>query len=127
LSIVGASMGGLLATLCIVYALPEMTDIGQLALLIGAVAAIAGWIATSSERLSYLGNQFAFAFFIGVLHDYGPTMELTTLRDRVVGIFLGNVLIAIVFSTMWPKSALDQAREAIAKAMSALGDLIRGA
>ncbi|HEV8365421.1 MAG TPA: FUSC family protein [Gemmatimonadaceae bacterium] len=127
LRIVGASMGGLLATLCIVYALPEMTDIGQLALLIGAVAAIGGWIATSSERLSYLGNQLAFAFFIGVLHDYGPTMELTTLRDRVVGIFLGNVLIAIVFSTMWPKSALEQAREAIAQALRALGDLIRGA
>jgi multidrug resistance protein MdtO len=127
LRLVGASIGGLLATVCIVYVLPEMTDIGQLALLIAAVSAGSAWISTSSERLSYLGMQLAFAFFLGVLHDYGPTTELTTTRDRVVGVLLGNVLIAIVFSTMWPKSALESAREAIAHALAALGDLVRSA
>jgi multidrug resistance protein MdtO len=127
LRIVGAMLGGLLATVCIVYVLPEMTDVGQLALLIAAVSALGAWISTSSERLSYLGMQLAFAFFLGVLHDYGPTTELTTARDRVVGILLGNVLIAIVFSTMWPKSALERAREVIAQALAALGDLVRNA
>jgi multidrug resistance protein MdtO len=125
LRIIGASIGGLLATICIVYALPRMTDIGQLALLIGAVSAVGAWISTSSERLSYLGMQLAFAFFLGVLHDYGPTTDLTTARDRFVGILLGNVLIAIVFSTMWPKSALERAREVLAEALAALGDLVR--
>ena len=127
LRIVGASIGGILAALCIVYVLPQMTDIGQLALLIGAVSAVGAWISTSSERLSYLGMQLAFAFFLGVLHDYGPTTELTTMRDRFVGILLGNVLITIVFSTMWPKSALERAREVIAEALRALGDLTRTA
>jgi multidrug resistance protein MdtO len=127
LRIVGASIGGLLATLCIVYVLPQMTDIGQLALLIAAVAAGGAWISTSSERLSYLGMQLAFAFFLGVLHDYGPTTELTTARDRFIGILLGNVLIAIVFSTLWPKSALERARELIAQALAALGVLLRTA
>jgi multidrug resistance protein MdtO len=127
LRIVGASIGGLLATICIVYALPRMTDIGQLALLIGAVSAVSAWISTSSERLSYLGMQLAFAFFLGVLHDYGPTTDLTTARDRFVGILLGNVLIAVVFTTMWPKSALERAREVLAQALAALGDLVRNA
>ncbi len=127
LRIVGASIGGLLATFCIVYVLPRMTDIGQLALLIGVVSAVSAWISTSSERLSYLGMQLAFAFFLGVLHDYGPTTDLTTARDRFVGILLGNVLIAIVFSTMWPKSALERAREILAQALAALGNLVRNA
>jgi len=127
LRIGGALIGGAAALLSIVYVLPQMTDIGQLALLIAAVSAVSAWVTTSSERLSYLGVQMGFAFFLGVLHDYGPTMELTTARDRIVGILLGNVLMTIVFSTMWPISALDRARQLLAQALAALGELVRNA
>jgi multidrug resistance protein MdtO len=127
LRIGGALIGGAAATLSIVYVLPQMTDIGQLALLIAAMSFVSAWVATSSERLSYLGMQMGFAFFLGVLHDYGPTMELTTARDRIVGVLLGNVLMTIVFSTMWPVSALDRARQVLAQALAALGELIRHA
>jgi multidrug resistance protein MdtO len=127
LRIGGALIGGAAAMLSIVYVLPQMTDIGQLALLIAAASAVSAWVATSSERLSYLGLQMAFAFFLGVLHDYGPTMELTTARDRIVGILLGNVLMTIVFSAMWPVSALDRARQLLAQAMGTLGELVRNA
>ena len=123
----GALIGGAAALLSIVYVLPQMTDIGQLALLIAAISAVSAWVVTSSERLSYLGVQMGFAFFLGVLHDYGPTMELTTARDRIVGILLGNVLMTIVFSTMWPISALDRARQLLAQALAALGELVRSA
>jgi multidrug resistance protein MdtO len=127
LRIGGALIGGAVALFCIVYLLPQMTDIGQLALLIAAMSAVSAWVATSSERLSYLGLQMAFAFFLGVLHDYGPTIELTTARDRIVGILLGNALMTIVFSTMWPVSALDRARQLLAQAMGTLGNLVRNA
>ena len=127
LRIGGALIGGAAALLSIVYVLPQMTDIGQLALLIAAMSAVSAWVVTSSERLSYLGVQMGFAFFLGVLHDYGPTMELTTARDRIVGILLGNVLMTIVFSTMWPISALDRARQLLAQALAALGELVRSA
>jgi multidrug resistance protein MdtO len=127
LRIGGALIGGAAALLSIVYVLPQMTDIGQLALLIAAISAVSAWVTTSSERLSYLGVQMGFAFFLGVLHDYGPTMELTTARDRIVGILLGNVLMTIVFSTMWPISALDRARQLLAQALASLGDLVRSA
>jgi multidrug resistance protein MdtO len=127
LRIVGALIGGAAALLSIVYVLPQMTDIGQLTLLIAAVSLVSAWVASSSERLSYLGMQIGFAFFLGVLHDYGPTMELTTARDRIVGILLGNVLMTIVFSTMWPVSALNRARQVLAQALTALGELVRNA
>jgi multidrug resistance protein MdtO len=124
LRLVGAVSGGLIGGLCIVYVLPEMEEIGQLCLLIAAVSAVGAWIATSSERLSYAGMQMAFAFFLGVLQGYGPSTDLTVLRDRVVGILLGNVVMSVVFSVLWPTSAIDRARASVATALRTLGELL---
>ena len=124
LRLTGAVTGGLIGGLCIVYVLPEMEDIGQLLLLIAAVSAAGAWIATSSERLSYAGMQMAFAFFLGVLQGYGPSTDLTVLRDRVVGILLGNVVMSLVFSVLWPVSAVDRARASVATALRTLGQLL---
>jgi multidrug resistance protein MdtO len=125
LRIVGALIGGTLAGLCIVFVLPHCTDIGQLCLIVAVVSAGAAWVATSSEQLSYAGLQIAFAFFLGMLQGYAPATDLTVLRDRVAGIILGNVVITIVFSTLWPESAASRVRSAVGQAMRALGDLIR--
>jgi multidrug resistance protein MdtO len=130
LRIAGALIGGFVGALCIVYVLPQMEDIGQLCLLIFAVSAVSAWVATSSDRLSYAGMQMAFAFFLGVLHDYTPfadfpyASDLTGLRDRVAGILLGNLLMSLVFSVIWPVSAFDRARSSVAAALRALGQLL---
>jgi multidrug resistance protein MdtO len=130
LRIAGALIGGLVGGLCIVYVLPEMEDIGQLCLLIFAVSAVSAWVATSSDRLSYAGMQMAFAFFLGVLHDYTPftdfpyAADLTVLRDRVAGILLGNLLMSLVFSVLWPVSAADRARLSVAAALRTLSQIL---
>jgi multidrug resistance protein MdtO len=130
LRIAGALIGGFAAGLCIVYVLPEMEDIGQLCLLIFAVSAVSAWVATSSDRLSYAGMQIAFAFFLGVLHDYTPytdfpyAADLTVLRDRVAGIILGNLLMSLVFSVVWPVGAIDRSRLSVAAALHGLGQLL---
>lgn len=121
----GAVIGALLAGLCIVFLLPALTDIGQLCVLIGIVAAGCAWIATSSERLSYAGLQIAFAFFLGVLQDYAPATDLTVLRDRVAGILLGNVVITVVFSTLWPESSVTRMRAAVAGALRGIALMLR--
>jgi len=121
----GAVLGGLIGGLCIVYVMPGMTDIGHLALLVALVSAVGAWVATSSELLAYAGIQMAFAFYIGVLQGFGPTDDLTVLRDRVIGIVLGNVLMSIVFATVWPVSAAAGARSALADAVAALGGVLR--
>src|SRR6266702_1975720 len=125
LRVSGAIIGGLLAGICIVWVLPHMTDIGQLCALIALVAAGAGWIATSSERLSYAGMQIAFAFFLGVLQGYAPATDLSLLRDRVAGILLGNVVITLVFSVLWPESARTRLRTSLVEALRALSDLLK--
>jgi multidrug resistance protein MdtO len=121
----GAIIGGLLAGLSIVFLLPHFTDIGQLCALTAVVALFAGWVATSSERLSYAGLQIAMAFFMGLLQTYSPANDLTVLRDRVVGILLGNVVMTLVFSSLWPESAITRLRGALADALRAIAALLR--
>jgi multidrug resistance protein MdtO len=125
LRISGAIIGGLIAGLSIVFVLPHFTDIGQLCVLTAVVALFAGWVTTSSERLSYAGMQIALAFFMGMLQTYSPATDLTVLRDRVVGILLGNVVMTVVFSSLWPESAITRLRGALADALRAIAALLR--
>jgi multidrug resistance protein MdtO len=121
----GAIIGGLIAGLSIVFVLPYFTDIGQLCVLTALVALFAGWVSTSSERLSYAGMQIALAFFMGILQTYSPATDLTVLRDRVLGILLGNVVMTIVFSVLWPESAITRLRSASADALRSIAALLK--
>lgn len=121
----GALIGGLLAGLCLVFVLPMLTGIGQLSLVIGAAALFSAWIATSSEAISYAGLQIAFAFFLGVLQGYGPASDLTVLRDRVVGILIGNVWVTLIFASLWPVSAASEIRRLQEAVFKQLGALLR--
>jgi multidrug resistance protein MdtO len=125
LRISGALIGGLIAGLSIVFVLPHFTDIGQLCALTAVVALFAGWVSTSSERLSYAGMQIALAFFMGMLQTYSPATDLTVLRDRVVGILLGNVVMTLVFSSLWPESAITRLRSTLADALRSIAALLK--
>jgi multidrug resistance protein MdtO len=121
----GALIGGSIAALCIVFVLPHMTDIGQLCLLVAVVSAGAGWVATSSELLSYAGLQIAFAFFLGILQGYAPATDLTVLRDRVAGILLGNIVMTLVFTLLWPESATSKLQAALTDAQKAISAVLK--
>jgi multidrug resistance protein MdtO len=121
----GALIGGSIAGLCIVFVLPHMTDIGQLCLLVAVVSAGAGWVATSSELLSYAGLQIAFAFFLGILQGYAPATDLTVLRDRVAGILLGNIVMTLVFTLLWPESATSKLQAALTEARKAISAVLK--
>jgi multidrug resistance protein MdtO len=124
LRISGAVLGGILGGLCLVFVMPSMTDIGQLCLLIAGVSALCAWVSTSSENISYAGMQMAFAFFLGVLQGYAPASDLTVLRDRVVGIVIGNIWISVFFTSLWPVSALQQARKVWSSLLERLSALL---
>jgi multidrug resistance protein MdtO len=115
LRIAGALIGGLLAGLSIVFLFPVMDDIGGFIVLFACATLLCMWVATASPLIAYAGLQMTFAFYLGVLQDTGPTDDLTVLRDRLAGIVLGNVVMSLVFSTLWPVSTLASAKAALAR------------
>jgi len=105
LRIVGCVIGGALALFSIVFLMPHMETIASLVVLVACAAAIAGWVATGSERISYAGLQLAFAFFYSVFQGYAPDTDLDNVRNRVVGILFGLIVTGLVFQYIWPERA----------------------
>jgi multidrug resistance protein MdtO len=124
LRIVGCLIGGAIAMAVTVFVMPHLESVTDLALLIALVAAPAAWIAAGSERISYLGLQMAFAFFLCVLQGYGPGTEITMVRDRIVGILFGNLVMFFVFVYIWPERAADGAWHKLSSTVRSLTRLV---
>ena len=59
-----------------------------------------------------------------MLQSYGPTVHLTVVRDRLVGIALGLTVFWVADSRLWPVRAVERVRERLAGALRALADLV---
>jgi len=108
LRLAGCLVGGLLGFLSIMYLVPYMESIVSLVFLIGAVSAVAGWVAAGSERIAYAGLQIALAFFMCVLQGFAPDTDFDKIRDRLMGILLGIAVTTLVFRYLWPEKDTDQ-------------------
>jgi hypothetical protein len=124
LRLVGCSIGGLLGFLTTMYLLPHMVSIVSLCFVAAAGAALAGWVATGSERISYGGLQIALAFFMCIFHGFAPKVEWDPIRDRLVGIVLGIVVSSVVFYYIWPERAGDKFRAGLARTLRDLARLL---
>ncbi|KQX44930.1 MULTISPECIES: FUSC family protein [Ensifer] len=124
LRLTGCLLGGAVAIGSTIWLVPHMTDIGQLAFLVGAVSLIAAWISVGSERISYIGWQMALCFFLVVLHGFGPSLDLNEARDRIIGIVFGNIVVSVVFSTIWPVSIGQGIRKSLATSGATLANLL---
>ena len=125
LRIVGALAGGALGIGSILVLMPAMTDLGELLLALAAVTFLAGWVANGSERISYAGWQIGLAYYLTVLQGYGPTLDMQTARDRVAGIILGNLIVLVVFTGVWPVRVAQAVRRQVAQAVGGLAALMR--
>jgi multidrug resistance protein MdtO len=120
----GCLAGGLAGYLAIFFLLPHMVSITSLVFLTVAGSALAGWIASGTERISYAGLQFAFAFYLSIFQGFEPDVNLSTIRDRVVGILLGTFVSAVMFRYVWPEHAADQLRATLGKVLRTLSQLV---
>ena len=125
LRIGGCVIGGALALFTIVFLMPHMVTIASLVVVVACASAIAGWVATGTELISYAGLQIAFAFFYSVFQGYAPDTDLDNVRNRVVGILFGLIVTGLVFPYIWPERTIDRLRDALRAALRQLGAAAR--
>ena len=102
LRIVGALIGAASGLAAIAFLLPHLTSIGSLLIVVFVAGLASAWVAAGSPRISYVGYQMAFAFFLCVIQGPSPAFDLTVARDRIIGIMLGNVVVYLIFTNIWP-------------------------
>ena len=125
LRIAGCLVGAAMGVGSIILFMPHMTDIGHLLLLVGVGSFIAAWVSNGSGRIQYMGWQMALAFFLCVLHGYGPTFDLAVASNRIIGILIGNVVVALIFLGIWPVSVSSGFAKALQRAVEPLGRALK--
>ncbi len=124
LRIGGCVIGGALALFTIVFLMPHMETIASLVVVVACASAIAGWVASGSELISYGGLQIAFAFFYSVFQGYAPDTDLDNVRNRVIGILLGLIVTGLVFKYIWPERTIDRLQSALRLTLRQLAKLL---
>jgi multidrug resistance protein MdtO len=123
LRILGCLVGAAAGYGTMIFLIPDLTSITALMVVVFAGALATGYVSAGSERISYAGFQMAFAFFLCVIQGPSPAFDLSTARDRVIGILLGNVVSYLLFTNLWPISVgqrIDPAIAALLRRLAAL-------
>jgi len=116
----GAAIGSALALFMVVFIVPHFDDIAGLLLIVLPVVALGAWILAGSERIGYAGLQIMFTFSLAVLGEFGPSANLTEIRDRLVGIALGICVATFVQMSFWRESEGDVLRQKLASLLRAI-------
>jgi len=122
--ITGCLVGATLGWGTILLLMPVLTTLGDFLLAMTGPLFLAAWIKSGGARSNYIGQQIAIAYFSCVLSGYGPTIELTGGRDRIIGILLGDVTVFVVFTAIWPASIASSVRKNLGQALERLADLV---
>jgi multidrug resistance protein MdtO len=121
LRILGCLVGAAAGIAAIVFLIPSVTSIGALIAIVALAGFVSAWIAAGSPRISYIGFQLAFAFFLCVIQGSGPAFDMTVARDRVMGIIFGNLVVAVIFTLVSPVSVAERIDPAVAVVLRKLG------
>lgn len=107
LRIIGCLIGAFIGIISLVFIIPNLSDIFQLMVLIFFCMLPAAWVAVGNDRISYAGVQVGLAFLLTVLQGFKPSFELDVASDRILGILLGNIVMYIIFTKVWPVSIMN--------------------
>jgi multidrug resistance protein MdtO len=127
LRFVGCGIGAVAGIAAIVFLMPHVTSIGGLMGVVFLAALASGWIAAGGPRISYFGFQLAFAFFLSVVQGAAPAFDMTIARDRTIGILFGDLVVAIVFTLIWPVTIAERIEPAIADLLRQVAALVSAA
>lgn len=122
----GAVCGAVLALLMTIFVIPWIDNIVELLCVLAPLLLLGAWIATGSERSSYIGTQMIVTFALATLENaFGPVYDLVEIRDRAVGILIGTAVSAVVYTFIWPESEASALPQKLAGALGTLGKLLR--
>jgi multidrug resistance protein MdtO len=121
----GAAVGSALALFMVVFVVPHIDDIASLLLMELPVVALGAWIMAGSESISYAGLQVMFTFSLALFEQFGPTTDLTEIRDRIVGILLGVGVATFVQMSFWREGEGDVLRQKLATMLRAIAAQLR--
>jgi multidrug resistance protein MdtO len=124
LRISGCLIGAAAGYGALIFLIPSLTSITALMAVVFIGAYASGYVAAGSPRISYAGFQMAFAFFLCVIQGPSPAFDLTVARDRVIGILIGNVVVYLLFTNLWPVSVGKRIDPAIAALLRRLGTMM---
>lgn len=110
----GCIVGSLFALLCAIFILPNLDTIVGLLLMVIPVIAFSGWVAAGSEKSSYAGIQILFAFSLATFATFYPHPDLSEIRDRFIGIFLGITVSTVIHGLLWPEMEGKTLRKSLA-------------
>lgn len=122
----GAFCGAILALVMTILVIPWLDNIVELLLVLAPIFLLGAWIATSSERSSYIGTQMVVTFALATLENvFGPVYDLVEIRDRALGIIIGTVVSAVIYTWVWPESETRALTQKLAGALGMLSKLMR--
>jgi len=125
LRLFGCLVGAAAGIAAIVFVMPALDTVAGLVGVVFVGTLAGAWIAGGSPRIAYAGFQMAFAFYLCVIQGDSPAFDLTIVRDRLIGILIGNIAIYLVFTRVWPVSIAARIDPAIAALLRSLGQAAR--
>lgn len=125
LRIMGCLFGAAMGVAAIFLVIPHLDFIGGLMAMILAGALVAGWVSAGNERVSYAGVLVGLTFLLTIITGFGPSTDMISARDRVIGIPMGNAVIYLEFTQIWTKRAARDARAHIADALTSPARVMR--
>ena len=123
LRVIGCLIGATVGLAAIIVVMPDVDTISIQLVVVFVGALASAWVAGGSSKISYAGLQIAFAFFMCVIQGDSPSFNMVTIRDRVIGILLGNLVVYLTFTYVWPVSMATRIDEAISAALLRLSKL----
>jgi multidrug resistance protein MdtO len=108
-----------------IFILPYLDSIGGFTVFFVLVTALAAWFMTSSPRLSFFGLQLGAVFYVINMQKFARETSLAVARDRVAGVFLGLLIMWLIFDQLWSAPASVQMRSVFISSLRLLAQFAR--
>jgi uncharacterized membrane protein YccC len=120
LRIAGATLGGVAALATAVVLLPNIENVAEYVVVLSLLFFGASWLTVGSSRVSYIGLQVGLVLSLVLLNQPDQAIDLKIAGDRIVGVFLGIIVMGFVDFALWPNFASTALRQQLKETLRAL-------